>query len=89
MAWVRRQIKPAEGSGWVAENRIAVGGLDTARKLIQTLSEQLRDVELDEDDIVAISLQIDYLLIALNGLSEAASNMTFDAEYEELCDDDV
>lgn len=88
MAWLRR-TKPAEGSGWVAENRIAVGGLDTARKLIQTLSEQLRDVELDEDDIVAISLQIDYLLIALNGLSEAASNMTFDAEYEELCDDDV
>lgn len=63
---------------WIEENAVAFEGLSKACELIQVLAARLADTRIDDDSIVAISLKIDYLLIALTALAEANFSTTID-----------
>lgn len=69
---------------WIEENAVAFEGLATACELVRTLAAQLSDTRVDDDSVVAISLQIDYLLIALTALAEANFSTTIDDGLSEI-----
>jgi hypothetical protein len=69
---------------WIEENAVAYDGLSKSIQLVQALAAKLSDTRIDEDSIVAISLKIDYLLIALTALAEANFSTTIDDGLAEL-----
>jgi hypothetical protein len=71
---------------WIEENSVAYDGLSKSIQLVQALAAKLSDTRIDEDSIVAISLKIDYLLIALTALAEANFSTTIDDGLSELFD---
>jgi hypothetical protein len=71
-------------SSYIEQNPVRFKGLGLARELIQKLSMEIVDEDLDDNSIVAISCEIDYLLVALRGLAEANTNTTLDDELQQL-----
>lgn len=71
-------------SSYIEQNPLRFQGLHLARKLIQKLASDILDEDLDDDSIVAISFELDYLLVALRGLAEANTNTTLDDELSQL-----
>lgn len=71
-------------SSYIEKNPLTFQGLSLARKLIQKLASDILDEDLDDDSIVAISFEIDYLLVAVRGLAEANTNTTLDDELSQL-----
>lgn len=69
---------------WIEENAVAFEGLGKACELIRVLAARLADTRIDDDSIVAISLQIDYLLIALTALAEANFSTTIDDGLDKI-----
>jgi len=71
-------------SSYIEMNPLSFQGLGLARKLIQKLASDILDEDLDDDSIIAISFELDYLLVALRGLAEANTNTTLDDELSQL-----
>lgn len=69
---------------WIEENPLAMKGLGLATEMVRKATGMIADEQLDEESMVAISIQIDYLLMALTGLSEANTSSGLDAELLEL-----
>jgi hypothetical protein len=69
---------------WIEENPLAMKGLGLATEMVRKATGMIADEQLDEESMVAISIQIDYLLMALTGLSEANTSSGLDDELLEL-----
>lgn len=69
---------------WIEENPLAMKGLGLATEMVRKATGMIADEHLDEESMVAISIQIDYLLMALTGLSEANTSSGLDDELLEL-----
>lgn len=69
---------------WIEANPVQFAGLKTARELIATMAKNIANERMDENSCVAISTEIDYLLVALRGLSEANSDRLLSEELEQF-----
>lgn len=72
---------------WIERNPVQFAGLRTARDLIATMAKNITNERMDENSCVAISTEIDYLLVALRGLSEANSDRLLTEELEEFLEE--
>lgn len=69
---------------WTDRHPLQLEGLDKARQLIQLMAANVSNAELSHEDIVAISIRIDQILLALKALAESNSMSTLDDELKEL-----
>ncbi len=69
---------------WVEDNPLAMKGLGLATEMVRKATQMITDEHLDEESMVAISIQIDYLLMAMTSLSEANTSSGLDDELLEL-----
>ena len=69
---------------WIEENPLAMKGLGLATEMIRKAAEMITDEHLDEESMVAISIQWDFLMMAMTGLSEANTSSGLDDELLEL-----
>jgi hypothetical protein len=72
---------------WIDEHPVEFSGLRKARELVQLMTTNIVNERMDENSCVAISTEIDYLLVALRGLSEANSDRLLVEELAEFLEE--